>query len=132
MSLGPKKVKRIVATNPIARSVAKQKLLQSMVNIKIRLYMTDEGERVQSIVQEISRLLVVTILACQFDKVTDYVENMDQALQKLCEISEDEFKWRKSEAFLVDSALDAVIFVTPKLAPVSIHRATLEVEKLEI
>ena len=131
VKLSPQRVSRQVAMNPIARAVAKQKLLKSMVDVKIKLYMTEEGEAIQHILQEISRLVVVTLLACKIDEVDEHLEVMDQALRKLCEMSETGFKWRKDDSSIVDDAMDAVILVTPKLSPLAIQQATIEIARLE-
>lgn len=114
MSLKPRVVKKITAMNPVARAFANQRLRRSMVDVKIKLYLTSEGEQIQSIVQEISRLLVTTILACRISNVLDHRVLMDAALAKLCAISDDDFRWRKESMCLVDDAMDAILLITPQ------------------
>lgn len=131
ISLRPQKVSPLVAMNPVARALARQRLQKSMVDIKIKLYMTDDGEQIQSVVQEISRLIVVTMLACKIDRVKDHIQLMDEALKALCTIAENQFRWDKSVSELVDNALDGVLLNTPKLSAVALFEATKEIAKLE-
>ena len=131
LKLSPHKVRREVAMNPVARAIARQKLQKSMLDVKIKLYMTDEGEQIQSVVQEVSRLIVVTMIACRTDEVVEHMDIMNDALVKLCEISENQFRWRKDDAWIIDDAMDAVILATPKLSAIAIYEATKEIARLE-
>jgi len=129
--LGIRTVSKNVAMNPIAKAIARQKLMKSMVDVKIKLFFTQEGEQIQSVVQEISRLLAITLLACRVDKVTEFVNLMDEALFLLTKVADDEFRWRTDYALIVDDAMDAVLLVTPKISPKAIHLAAKEIESLE-
>ena len=109
--------------NPIARAIARNKLAASMVDMKIMLYMADDGQAMSSVLTEISRLMTTTLMAARDSKVTQYVQEINSVLVELCNMMDDDYKWRKAAVVRVDDALDAVLIITPKLKPDAINNA---------
>ena len=117
--------------NPVARAIAREKLMQSMRAVKISLYLTEDGAEVRVIIDEVSKLISTTLFACHHDKVDLHLDIMREALEILADMSEDQFRWRKSGAVLLDDAMDAVLLATPKLSAKAIHYALTNIEKIE-
>lgn len=117
--------------HPVAKALAIQRLTKSVMDVKTRLYLTDDGEAIRPIMQEITRVVVITLLACKIDNRPEHTEFMDAALLKLCEMSENGFVWVKAHTFLIDDALDAVLLTTPKIHPLSLQQAVREVARME-
>jgi hypothetical protein len=118
------------AGNPIAKMLAKQKLERSLVKMKIYLYSSAKGDEMQSAIKELSKLLVITLLACRIDKIEDYNIEMDDALRFLCTMAEAGFVWDPASVVLIDDALDAVVLVTPKIRAHTFQVATKRVDEM--
>lgn len=59
---------RNIARNPVARAIAKQQLKQSMLDMRIRLMMMDEGEDCHDAILTISDAIFVMACCYEFMK----------------------------------------------------------------
>ena len=97
-----------IARNPVARAIAKQKLKQSMLDMRIHLLMMDDGEPCQSEILTISDAIFVMACCYEFMKREDSVEfrKLKSAMGILTECSEKGFKWHREWAMTIDNAID--------------------------
>lgn len=114
-----------VARNPVARAFAKQKLRQSMLNMRIHLLMMDDETPCQSEVLVISDAIFVMACCYEFMGQTDSVEfrKLKSAMKVLEECSETGFKWRKEWAITMDNAIDICSENWTKIPSVTFQRA---------
>lgn len=131
-NLRPRPAPKASSMNPVARAIARQKLQSRLFTLTILFFFADEGAPLQDVVQEVSRLIVVTMLACKIDDLHEHTVIMDKALRQLCAIAESEFKWVRQHAWVVEAALEEVMIVTPKLSTVAVVEATKEIRRLEL
>ena len=96
-----------VARNPIARAIAKQKLKQSMLDMRIHLLMMDDGTPCQTEILTISDAIFVMACCYEFTGQKDSVEfrKLRSAMNVLTECSEKGFKWRSEWAMTIDNAI---------------------------
>ena len=114
-----------VARNPVARAFAKQKLRQSMLDMRIHLLMMDDGTPCQSEILTISDAIFVMACCYEFMGQTDSVEfrKLKSAMKVLEECSETGFKWRKEWAITMDNAIDICSENWTKIPSVTFQRA---------
>lgn len=99
---------RNIARNPVARAIAKQQLKQSMLDMRIHLFMMDDGESCQSEILTISDAIFVMACCYEFMDQEDSVEfrKLRSAMKVLQECSEKQFKWNRDWAITIDNAID--------------------------
>ena len=97
-----------IARNPIARAIAKQKLKQNMLDMRIHFLMMDDGTQCQTEILTISDAIFVMACCYEFTNQQDSVEfrKLRSAMNVLTECSESGFKWRREWAMTIDNAID--------------------------
>ena len=116
---------RNIARNPVARAFAKQKLKQSMLDLRIRFMLMDDGEACESEVLTISDSIFVMSCCYEFLGQKDSIEfrKLRSAMNVLTECSESQFKWRKEWAVTIDNAIDICSENWTKIPSVTFQRA---------
>lgn len=116
---------RNVARNPVARAIAKQKLKQNMLDMRIHFLMMDDGTPCQSEVLTISDAIFVMACCYEFMKQEQCVEfrKLRSAMRILEECSETGFKWRREWAMTIDNAIDICSENWTKIPSIIFQRA---------
>ena len=121
-----KVVSKAVATNPIARAVARQKLKQKLVDQKIALYMKDDGEDCVELMEGLGTTLAIIGMAAslepkikQDDKRLSVLRGGLSACQQLLLSG----KFDKSQTVSICRALDEAESLNFWLSPTSIQKA---------
>lgn len=121
----PRKPQRTTQGNPIARAYALKALMEVSVTMKIQLYMSKPGENVEQAATALLRCFYMTLLAAEYDKVTEYVTIVDLAVQKLISIVDNGSLWDPIHMVHIDDGMDAVQLLMPKLSPKGVQAARL-------
>lgn len=112
-----------VARNPVARAIAKQKLRQSMLDMRIHLLMMDKGTACQEEILTISDAIFV--MACCYELLgkKDSVDfrMLKSAMNILTECSETGFKWNPEWAITIDNAINICQEKWTKIPPTVFH-----------
>jgi hypothetical protein len=97
-----------VARNPVARAIAKQKLRESMLDMRIKFLMMSDGQDCREEVLTISDSIFV--IACCYDMLgkSESVEfrKLKSSMNILTQCSETGFKWNPDWAITIDNAID--------------------------
>lgn len=114
-----------VARNPVARAIAKQKLKQNMLDMRIHLFMMDEGTPCQSEILTMSDAVFVMAYSYELMGKKDSVEcrKLRSAMNVLRECSETGFKWNPDWAITIDNAIDICAENWTKIPSVTFQRA---------
>lgn len=101
------KVSRIVALNPVARSIERQRLKQWLTRTSAELLMLDEGEECGSVTRAAAEAIGCAIKAIEgFDDPEDVGGYLVDAMTDLTRIAQDGFLWKKEHAARIVEALD--------------------------
>ncbi len=99
-----------VASNPVARAVARQKLRSSLLTLKLQVYSLERGDACAKIVGEVSGLLALVGMAGERDPAIggDHlsVRIIKGGLSALAPLAKSN-KWDPAQSIAVESALDA-------------------------
>lgn len=116
---------RNIARNPVARAIAKQQLKQSMLDMRIRLMMMDEGEDCHDAILTISDAIFVMACCYEFMKQEDSVEfrKLKSCMNILTHCSETGFKWKREWAITVDNGIDICSENWTKIPSLTFQRA---------
>ena len=116
---------RNIARNPVARAIAKNQLRQSMLDMRIRFMMMDDGESCQSEILTISDAIFVMACCYEFMKNEDSVEfrKLKSAMNVLTQCSESNFKWNREWAMTIDNAIDICSENWTKIPSITFQRA---------
>lgn len=122
-----------VARNPVARSIAKQKLYKAMRDFQTRLYMLDDGERVPVDCQAAAKVLAVAmaVLEIRGQTETAAARIIAGGMGALTDISSTGWLWRTRHAVAVDQALvnaRAVYAVATARETQAAHRQVVRIE----
>lgn len=121
-----------VARNPIARAVARQRVLSTVRDFLIGVYTLEEGSRDVSSVMAAADALAV---ACRLAEVAGQGDGPDArvmlgALSALAECSERDFRWRTSYAVPVDAGLSRASDLIRAADPVALQQAWMHVRRV--
>jgi hypothetical protein len=128
--LQPRKVKKNVAMNPVARAVAMKNLRKEVTGSKIIFFGLDEGADASGILLSTGRFMTMVLVAAELDKLKDrsdihrdMLAHIEVALAFLTEMSQNDNKWAKAKAHDLSDAIDYCEEITPELNPVSVRKA---------
>lgn len=122
----PKKVRREVGMNPIARAVARANLRQALLDQKIQLYLMQEGAPCASECFMIAQLLSVMIEAAGLDKKvgTDNPEvRVMRGAVSACEQMIEKDKFARMNIVALEQGLEAAYALNMRLDPVAFNKA---------
>lgn len=126
MKLVPKKVRKNVGMNPVARAVARAKLRQALLDQKIQLYLLEEGAPCAVVCFMISQMLSVMIEAAQLDKSvgTDNPEvRVMRGAVSACEQMIEKDKFARINLVALEQGLEAAYALNMRLDPAAFNRA---------
>ena len=120
---------RHVAANPVARAIARAKLASMLRDLKIYLYLADNGDRSEQTMETITG--IGTVLAV-VGHAAESDPNMDQDDPRIkilrgglsaCQQCLEAGKWYSQNAVAVESALDAAESLNKDLKPDYINQS---------
>lgn len=108
MKLPAFKVKKHTGLNPVARAVAKNNLRKAILDMRIQLFMLDEGESCASELATVSFIVDVLMLAMLAQERTDCPEfrKLRSAWGVLDAGMKGGSVWRRSHVVTLDNALE--------------------------
>lgn len=140
MSLKPKKVRKVVAQNPVAAAMAWSTMVAEARKFKIQMYLLDEGAKAEELVGHLARYIALVLLSVQEaekDKINEAIpewafwkETAEIGLAALTYIAEHGFVWRKQINVWVDDSMDATALLVRKLKGQHIRRAQIRLDEL--
>ena len=109
------KVKKNTGLNPVARAIAKQRMLSSVMDYRISVFMLDEGDPCYSDAATLE-VMVTTMLLAMVDR-RDSVEfrKLQAAQSVLNALFARNCVWHKADAVTLDNALQIIVTEFPKL-----------------
>lgn len=126
MKLVPKKVRKNVGTNPVARAMARAQLRQAILDQKIQLYLLEEGAPCAVICYMIAQMLSVMIEAAELDKSvgTDNPEvRVMRGAVSACEQMIEKDKFARLNIVALEQGLEAAYALNMRLDPTAFNRA---------
>ena len=121
-----KVVSKAVATNPIARAVARQKLRHKIVDQKIALYLMEEGDDCGELLEGLGTTLAIIGMAAEMEPK---ILPDDQRLRVLrgglsaCQQLIKSGKFEKAQTVSICRALDEAEGLNVWISPISIQKA---------
>ncbi len=116
-----RKVKKNTALNPVARAVAKTKLLQAITGYRISLYLNEPNENSESDYRVIAVVMASTMGAMDGESV-EY-RKLKSGMSVCAQAALRGFTWQDQDAVTLDNALAVVLDVFPKLPPNEANKA---------
>lgn len=97
-----------VARNPVARAIAKKRLRQSMLDVRIKFLMMSPNEDCREEVLTISDSILVIAACYEMQGKSESVEfrKLKSSMNILSQCSETGFKWNPDWAITIDNAID--------------------------
>lgn len=129
-SVTPRKVKKPVGMNPIARAVAHENLRKSVIDQKIELYLLNEGAECKNILIPIFMLMTAFLISASRDKTvgSDIREiRILKGAVSACEQMITNNSYRHTNTITLDVALDCAIDLSKRVDPVLFNTAWNEV-----
>jgi hypothetical protein len=122
-----------VARNPVARAIARRKLLDATRDFSIRLHMLDDGEQVASDAHTSAHVLAVAIGVCIDTGHGDgpQARVMMGGMRALEDLACRAFRWRRLDAQAVAIALEHAVEVYGRATAHQTHRAWRRVLTIE-
>jgi hypothetical protein len=128
-----KTVSRNMGVNRVARAVAQSKLKSSVLDQKIMLYMTDDGEECIDICTGVGLTLSILAHAAELDKKMKkddlQVRILRGGLSALVQMSETN-RFNRDNLISIDKALDAAVDLNARLSPDSVNQSWLKHTKV--
>jgi hypothetical protein len=125
-NLTPKRVKRTVGMNPVARAVARETLRKAVTDQKIQLYFLKEGSECLGICAPILLLLSAFILSAERDPSlgADIREvRILKGAVSACDQMITDNSYRQANTTTPDVALDCAVELSKKVDPVLFNTA---------
>ena len=128
-------VSKHVAINPIARAIARQKLKNTLVDKKIRLYVLEDGEECFDVIDGLNRTLSLIIDAATIDMSERFsglgskVRSMREGQEACVKILETG-KYDLEKTNVICEALDVAEETNAKIHPQSIQKAVQRCQDL--
>lgn len=96
-----------VARNPVARAVARRRMVDAVRDFATRVYLLDDGEHVQADLMPAAHCLAVAVRVCELQGQRDTPELrvMAGGMSAIAQCSERGWRWRTMDATAVDAAL---------------------------
>jgi hypothetical protein len=128
-----KVVTRNMGVNRIARAVAQSKLKSSVLDQKIMLYMTDDGEECLDICTGVGLTLSILAHAAELDKKIKkddlQVRILRGGLSALSQMSTAN-SFDRSNLVSIDKALDAAVDLNARLSPDAVNHSWIKHTKV--
>lgn len=125
-----KKVTKDIASNPIARAYAFEKVRIWAIDVRSKLYLMDVDKSYKELMYELVQFLALAYLATDLDGKVDHpdlavpVKLMGEASAMLTSsYTEDDGRWKKEYATTVDHGIFHALETVKQLKPLSITRA---------
>ena len=125
----PRKVSLHTAKNPIARAFAQKSLRADMVDQKIKLYMTEDGEPCADFCSGIGLTLSAMIRAAELDRRVGkehLLARIARGGASACEQMVKSNSFDRDNLVSLDRALDAIVDLNSILSAESVNRAWQE------
>lgn len=112
------------ALNPLATEKMLAEVAQTVLRLRIACYLTDNGEMSSQLTSEVAFYLVLgnMVSAARWPKARPTALLM-QSLDSLMDVAEDDCRWQKRLAPLLDYALDRSAWVFARLPHEALARA---------
>ncbi|MEY3252434.1 MAG: hypothetical protein RL227_1407 [Pseudomonadota bacterium] len=123
-------VSRDVASNPVARALAKRRIESAIRDFLLELYFLEDGAEQRENYLAAARVLAVAIRLVEM-KGIDLMGPMRGALSCCQQASERGFKWRRLDAVAIDTGLCAALEVINAASASEVQRAWAFVMDLE-
>lgn len=124
-----KTVSRNVGVNRVARAVAQSKLKSSVLDQKIMLYLTEDGEECLDICTGVGLTLSILGYAAELDKKVKkddlQVRILRGGLSALSQMSEVN-SFNRDNLVSIDKALDAAVDLNARLSPDAVNQSWLK------
>jgi hypothetical protein len=135
----PKKVRKVVALNPVARAMAINTLRKEMVNARTRVFSMHDGDQAEDFLTTVARFFTAVDVAAEADGLQkrddfNFRELMDVIYKALCHIadmSKNGFAWDYSKAQDVSDGIEAALLLVPKISAVALNNAWHRVEQVK-
>lgn len=124
--LMPKRVKRSVGMNPIARAVARENLRKAVTDQKIQLYLLREGSPCRDILGLMLALFTAFITAAERDKNVGADVREVRILKgaiSACDQMITDNSYRQANTTTLDVALDCAVELSKRVDPVLFNDA---------
>ncbi len=124
--LMPKRVKRSVGMNPIARAVARENLRKAVTDQKIQLYLLREGAPCRDILGLMLALFTAFITAAERDKNVGADVREVRILKgaiSACDQMITDNSYRQANTTTLDVALDCAVELSKRVDPVLFNDA---------
>ena len=124
--LMPKRVKRTVGMNPIARAVARENLRKAITDQKIQLYLLQEGAPCRDILGLMLALFTAFVTAAERDKNVGADVREVRILKgaiSACDQMITDNSYRQANTTTLDVALDCAVELSKKVDPVLFNTA---------
>lgn len=128
--LMPKRVKRQVGMNPIARAVARENLRKAITDQKIQLYLLKDGTPCRDIVVPMFLLLTAFVVAASRDKTVGSEVREVRILKgaiSACDQMIADNSYRQTNTTTLDVALDCAVELSKRVDPALFNTAWNEV-----
>lgn len=116
-------VPKQVALNPVAQSVARDRLLSECRTFRLALYGLPDGAHIPSQCIVAAELLAVAVRLSESRERTGENAVLAGALSALAQCSERGFRWRTRDAVAVDVALERAVEVVRLAKPAELRDA---------
>lgn len=124
--LMPKRVKRNVGMNPIARAVARENLRRAILDQKIQLYVTAEGAECLGMCVPIQQVLTALVMAADMDEKVG-TDNREVKLMRgaisACEQMIANNSYRRINITSLEQALDCAVELNARVKPELFNKA---------
>jgi hypothetical protein len=109
------KVKKNTGLNPVARAIAKQRLMGSVMDYRISVFMLDEGDPCYSDAATLDVMVTTMLLAMEDRKDSVECRKLLAAHSVLKALFARDCIWHKADAVTLDNALQIIVTEFPKL-----------------
>lgn len=121
-----------VARNPVARAVAKARLMQAVRDFLLRLYMLPDGAAVHADADASARVLGVAIEVCRLRGQEHDADCrvMRGAMGALVALAQRRCLWRRADAVALDTALQRAVAVYEAATPQQVQQAWVRLARM--
>lgn len=127
-----RKVKRVVALNPVARAVALRNLQVATTNVLVRLYLLPDGEDVRVQIVDANELLGIVMRCVELygDVGTPDYRVMRGTQSCMVQLAQSGFIWHGRHAPAIDQGLRRALELQPTFTAMQIKTAWEELMSL--
>lgn len=129
----PKRISKNRANNPVARAIAKQKLKEAMLDMRIHLLMMDDGADCEKEILTINESIHVVAYCYEAMGKVDSVEfrMLRSAIKILIECSSKGFIWDTGWAITIDNAIKIASEKWSKIPSEVFNDALLKLDEIK-